>query len=267
MDFYADELDSLRFFVCGVLTADNGFIHIRRVLDCHVLIMVLEGTLYITQNGCGFAVGAGETILLAEGLEHFGTRRCEGHLSYLWVHFRTDTQWHTEPPANFACRLPESFRTTNMPRLRRIFELMTDYSRRPAADEMTLCALRLLLLECASQADEHCPQVSPLVGEVSSWIRRSCHRRLTVGEIAEHFHYSPDHLSAVFRRETGMPLSVFLNSCRMELARSLLENSSVSIKETACSCGFSDEKYFARAFRRETGMSPSEYRDSKGSAV
>lgn len=262
MDFYATELESLRYLVAGDLEAEDGFIHMRRVLDCHVLILVVEGTLYITQDGREFEVNAGETILLARGLEHFGTKRSKGKLSYMWVHFCTESEWGTYSADGYACRLPESFAVTNSGRLRRLFDIMLDCSRRDdaSAAEMTLCALKLLLLECSYQAGAEESGVSPLVHKVRAWVRSNCHRRLTVADIAERFHYSPDHLSSRFRRETGETLYNFLNSCRTELARDLLSESTVSIKEVAYSCGYADEKYFSRAFRRAEGMTPTEYR-------
>lgn len=265
MVFYANEIDTLRYLVAGDLEAEDGFIHMRRVLDCHVLILVLEGTLFITQDCREFAVNAGETILLARGLEHFGTKRSEGKLSYLWVHFCTESQWDTSPTDSIACRLPESFAVSNMGRLRRLFDIMLDCSRREdrSAPEMILCALRLLLLECSYQAGIEEQGVSPLVHKVGLWVRSNCHRRLTVADIAARFHYSPDYLSSRFRRETGEPLSAFLNRCRVDLAKELLSEGSVSIKEVAYSCGFSDEKYFSRAFRRAVGVTPTEYRGDR----
>ncbi|SFB89923.1 helix-turn-helix transcriptional regulator [Ruminococcus albus] len=266
MDFFANELDSLKYLVAGSLIAEDGFLHMRRVLDCHVLILVLEGTLFITQDDREFAVGAGETILLARGLEHFGTRRSEGRLSYLWAHFCTESQWQTTPPENYACHLPESFTVANTGRLRRLFDIMLDCSRREdtTAPEMTLCALKMLLLECSYQAGIEEQGISPLVREIVMWVRRNCHRRLTVADIAERFHYSPDYISALFRREMGDSLSAFLNNCRMELAKDLLSEGTVSIKEVAYSCGFSDEKYFTRVFRKTMGMTPTEYRSKGG---
>ena len=262
MDFYAPELDSLQFLVCGRLYAENDFVHMRRVLDCNVLIFVLEGTLFITQEGSKIAANAGDILLLGEELEHFGTRRSEGRLSYLWVHFCTDTPWRRVTPGKYVCHIPELFTARDPRKLRRLFEMMTDYSRRGGGteSEMTRCALKLLLLETSSQADSDTAEVSPLVAKIGSWIRQNCHRRLTVSDIAGNFHYSPDYLSSVFRRETGEPLSIFLNNCRIELAKTMLAEDTVSIKEVAYSCGFSDEKYFTRAFTRTVGMTPSGYR-------
>ena len=234
----------------------------RRVLDCHVLILVLEGTLHITQDGNDFDVGAGETFLMAQGKEHYGTRASKGRLSYLWVHFCTDDIWDTAPPHEWTFHIPEKYTAGSPSRLRRLFELVLQSSQRGCrnSEEMAVCALRLLLLELTAQADSVSPRTSELVQQVSLWVRQNCHRRLTVAEIARRFHYSADYLSSRFRRETGTTLSVFLNECRIELAKSLLSNETVSIKETAYSCGFADEKYFARAFRKSTGMTPSEYR-------
>ena len=60
-----------RFFTCGCLENDGGFLHIRRTLNCDVLIFVTEGTLFITMNDTDLAVCPGEYVLLPSGTEHF----------------------------------------------------------------------------------------------------------------------------------------------------------------------------------------------------
>lgn len=57
-----------------------------------------------------------------------------------------------------------------------------------------------------------------------------------------------------------MPLARFIIQTRMQVARSLLREYGVSVREAALSCGFSDEHYFIRRFRREEGVTPGAYR-------
>ena len=64
-----------RFFTCGCLENDGGFLHIRRTLNCDVLIFVTEGTLFITMNDTDLAVCPGEYALRHRTLGHKAMRR------------------------------------------------------------------------------------------------------------------------------------------------------------------------------------------------
>ena len=93
--FGCDTISPLCFSVCGQLISPSGFLHQRRVMDQNVLIMVTEGTLYITANSTQYALSPGQYILLRSGEEHCGYRPSEGRLSYLWAHFRADREFRT----------------------------------------------------------------------------------------------------------------------------------------------------------------------------
>ncbi len=62
----------------------------------------------------------------------------------------------------------------------------------------------------------------------------------------------------------GMAPFDFLRHIRMQRAEDLISNSQMNISEIAYSVGFTDPKYFTKCFKKETGMTPTEYRDKKG---
>lgn len=81
--------------------------------------------------------------------------------------------------------------------------------------------------------------------------------------IAEAVHLSPDHLARLFKKEVGMGISDYIIKQRIVLARQLLENADASIGSVAEQTGFQYVAYFSKVFKRETGMTPAEYRKSK----
>ena len=66
----------------------------------------------------------------------------------------------------------------------------------------------------------------------------------------------------LFKKETGYTLIQYLNRTRIEVAKRLSETDGITVKETAYSSGFSDEKYFMRMFKKQEGMTPLEYREA-----
>ena len=71
---------------------------------------------------------------------------------------------------------------------------------------------------------------------------------------------SPYHLSRLFKTHTGKTMRDYLNHERIEAAKELLAVSDHGIPEIASLLRFCDQSYFTLVFRRETGMTPGQYR-------
>ena len=83
---------------------------------------------------------------------------------------------------------------------------------------------------------------------------------LSLNETAEQLHVSVPYLSRIFKEETGDNFQTFLQRIRIRKAIELLKDENNMIKNIAESCGYSSQHYFSTAFKKETGMSPAEYR-------
>jgi AraC-like DNA-binding protein/mannose-6-phosphate isomerase-like protein (cupin superfamily) len=82
----------------------------------------------------------------------------------------------------------------------------------------------------------------------------------TLARAARAVGVSPNHLNRLLRQQTGLTFRQILIQRRLELAKTLLRNGDESCTEIAMACGFGDSNYFARLFRRKTGLSPTEFR-------
>lgn len=276
MRFFTLKTDTpVQLHACGNLISKDGFLHHRRSFNQDVFILVLEGTLHITQSGIPFSVSSRHYIFLKAGEEHFGHCPSNGRLSYLWVHFTpsrpleiTDKTPSSPILSGAYCLFLECGSITSSGKAPLLFSQLLDLSlsEKCHAERMANLALRLLLLEISQEtialADNEAGCISPLVRAVSEWIRINCYKKLSLSQIADTFGYNADYLSSLFKEETGTALLGFLNRARINAAKNLLANNAVSIKEAAYSCGFSDEKYFMKLFKKLEGITPSQYRDS-----
>ena len=84
--------------------------------------------------------------------------------------------------------------------------------------------------------------------------------KISLEEIAAASGLSAPYFSTIFREEMGKTLFSYLNQLRIEKASSLLRDSSLSIREIAITCGFEDQSWFSKIFRKYTGLSPGKYR-------
>lgn len=266
MFFCSENPQELDFYVAGNLTDCGGFLHQRRTMNCFVLIYVQKGCLEIFANGGGHRVQSGEWLLMKPFSEHYGISPSQGELSYLWAHFNPSVPFSEaeNAPNNAALILPERGKAVSG-RIGQIFRQLVDCSRREIyTPRMAKCALEMLLTEITQELLDSRggrKPLPPLIAEINEWILANCHKGISLKSIADEFHYNPQYLSMLYKKETGQTLTQSVNRSRIEISkRLLLADSRISIKETAFSCGFADEKYYIRLFRRMEGVTPAEYR-------
>ena len=261
----------LSFTVCGQFISRSGFIHHRRLFDENVLIMITEGTIYINSDSREHTVSAGEYILLPAGEEHFGFRCSEGRVSYLWAHFRTDCGFEAVNGGGdeYTYLLPEVSSVSSSGRTAQLFHQLMDMSleENHYTKNMSDYAVSLLLMELSREyfrSRDNDRAVPALVISAREWIKNHYFLPFEVSELAEALGYRADYLSSVFKKNMGVSIVRYTNGLRIKTAKTLLSNYSVTIKEAAFSCGFSDEKYFMKVFKEFEGMTPAQYKNSFG---
>ena len=79
---------------------------------------------------------------------------------------------------------------------------------------------------------------------------------------AEKIGVNPSYLSSLFKKETGVTLTEYVNQRRIEYAIFLLNSTSMQIQTIAQHCGMPDVNYFTRTFKKQTGKTPTQYRQS-----
>lgn len=102
---------------------------------------------------------------------------------------------------------------------------------------------------------------SDVVFKAMEYIRQNYDRKLSLEDIAQHVYLSRSYLSSLFREEAGQTLFSYINQVRVEKSKLFLMNPSSSLAEVAALCGFEDQSYFTKVFRKITGLSPKQYRD------
>lgn len=83
----------------------------------------------------------------------------------------------------------------------------------------------------------------------------------TVKYLAEQVHLSPNYLSDLLKKETGMNAQDRIHYYLIEEAKNLLLSSNKSVSELAFSLGFEYPQYFSRLFKSKTGMTPLAFRN------
>jgi AraC family transcriptional regulator len=98
------------------------------------------------------------------------------------------------------------------------------------------------------------------LGDVRDYLHANFARRVTLECIGRAANAHPVHVAQTFRRFHQCTVGDYLRRLRVEFACRELVGSRKTIAEVAVTAGFSDQSHFHRAFRREMGMTPAQYR-------
>ena len=100
----------------------------------------------------------------------------------------------------------------------------------------------------------------PLVSAIKDYLYARREEMVRIEEICRAFGYSKGFLSRLFREHTGQSLSEYAMEKKMERAKELLRDEQYNITQISTKLSFENPQYFARAFKRECGMTPTEWK-------
>ena len=102
--------------------------------------------------------------------------------------------------------------------------------------------------------------------QLRKYVENHFANRLSVSSLCRQFYLSKTKLYEISQAEFGMGISDYIRQRRIEEALRLLSTTEKKISQVAAEVGFQNANYFTRAFRREVGLTPGQYRlaHSKG---
>lgn len=91
-------------------------------------------------------------------------------------------------------------------------------------------------------------------------MKANLHHEVLPGKLAQLVNLSSSRVQHLFKAETGMSLTQYLKSLRLERARELLETTFLSVKQIMTTAGLKNKSHFVKDFKKAYGMSPTQYR-------
>ncbi|WP_167859257.1 response regulator transcription factor [Paenibacillus cymbidii] len=105
-------------------------------------------------------------------------------------------------------------------------------------------------------------RTNDIIGRIHQYVQQYLHEELSLTRLSELVHLSPPYLSRVYKQMTGQGLLEYITQTRINKARLLLKTTDRKIQDIAAMIGLDSAPYFTRLFKKETGYTPQEYRES-----
>lgn len=238
--------------------ADPNTVPVRdvRTLTYCTAQIVLRGSGYLVLDGVTYCVGEGDLFFLPENVPLAYYPDDNDPYEYVWFSFQGTQAYpllsrigvSREQPIGHTSLLSSLRHTLN-----RLFRTMADTTGDPYY--LALAAF----YDCIH-----------LYSTPSRWHSAAAARRMieanytshdfSIELLCESLHISHSHLCRLFKNTYGIPAARYLGNLRLAHARRLLEETDMSVKAIAFSCGFSDELHFMKRFKADTGMTARAYR-------
>lgn len=106
-----------------------------------------------------------------------------------------------------------------------------------------------------------------IVNQIEQIIHTQYQMPITLESIAHMLHFTPNYIGNIFKTIKKISVNRYLMKVRMEKAEQLLLDSNYSINDISEQCGFGSITYFHTTFKKEKGITPSEFRQSRGKTL
>lgn len=229
--------------------------------DCFEVYYLQAGTCWYFIDKKSYRLTAGDIALIPAGVIHktsYDTPRSSRSL------FFCTTEMIPESARELMSRIPYFPKTKeNAAVVERLFRrIRTEYEK---PDEYAMDAIRALITELFlliarnSNPDRHEKRESPIVEKAVGYIQEHYMESVSLHEVAEHCFVSREHLSRIFKKETGFGFNEYLNVYRLKKANAILtENPKSKVSQVAVHCGFGDSNYFSKQYRKMYGVAPTQ---------
>ena len=132
--------------------------------------------------------------------------------------------------------------------------------------EVLKCFTAELLFVILRHKNEHEKMVqgSNFIATVQEYIQNNYMNEVKLSALAEMLSVSQEHLSRMFKQETGIGFKDYLVQFRLQKAEEMLKHETGrAVSEVAYACGFNDGNYFSYKFKKAYGVSPTQIRRNK----
>lgn len=233
-------------------------------------VFIKKGEMERTISLESFHLKAGDFLLTPKN-SITTTKTVSSDLEGYYCHFSDDflirngylKTWHTQTISQNLLHLTHQHTKNLETLLTRILLLYKDRNKEPSKYPLIHYYLSTFIAEVSILLQNQAsPKITPhpiLIG-FNEMVQQYFRVFRNIHEYATLLHISPNHLNKIIKKETGRTASEIITATCILEAKALLLQTSLDVGEIATELGFEDISYFSRFFKKQTEITPSEYR-------
>lgn len=227
-----------------------------RYINNYELVFLLKGEGEIRIQQKYYHVHKDDLFCFSPGILHSLNVRHEPYMEFYGVHF-------TLPEELRELQLPEFLHLESSFRISSLFKDMYEiYQKKPCFYQwkQNLILEQILCEILCEQTQKNEPIELKRIKKVLEYIHSNPTHSFTLQEMLQMTGLKKTQFMKSFHNITGSSPMKYISALRMEYAKDLLLNERMSISEISQKCGYSDEFYFSRCFKKHFSISPQRYR-------
>lgn len=259
----------LQYVFTGKFKAPSGrWKHETFHLAEYELFVMTEGTLYLSYLDEEFTIHTGEYLLLPPSS---GWRKGfkESYCSFYWMHFNISEEVEGDNSENIPVYdIPQTGKINRPEKMVILMKQLQDSVKNNypiiSLNAMTTTIIAELygqiykreIIETTASLQKQ------FYLDVMDYVQQNKTKNLKVKDVASYFGYNEKYLSHLFTKHSGRSLKEYIMEVKIEGVNYLLTDTNESIANIGLAFGFTDSNNFSRFYKRYTGLTPSEYRDT-----
>lgn len=266
-----DSKSEFDFLTAGRFVAVEDYVHQKRCLKDAVLLLGFSGECHIAQDGIETVIKKGDFRILFPNTTHYGTKPNKSSQSHFWCHFYLPENYIIADKTlaetyrqNGYVVIPEYASIRDFSKFFVLFSQLIDSAENDVFN-LAICNSYLKILLCMLADNDYAQKnekAKKVIFKLKEWMEFEKFKNTSVSAAAKALGYNANYLSRVVKEEVGLTPIEFINQTRVKKAKNMLVNSNMKLSGIAYECGFTDEKYFLKVFKKYENITPSQYRNA-----
>ena len=227
----------------------------------YYLIYVLADEMHILRQGEWHRLTPGSIFIVPPNTPY----KCKcttASASFLWVHFTGSNVKNTLERYKIGL-FPNVYKTADVNNISARFQkLFEGFARNDSYRAYDLSALLDRLLIEIGRAIEKNKTERVSLSKSIRFINENYATQIKITDLAHMENMCMTAYNMAFKKQMGMPPTKYIIKLRITNAKELLRTTNLIVREIGVICGYDDVVFFRKTFKKEVGVSPSEYRES-----
>jgi AraC-like DNA-binding protein len=248
----------------GFFTSDSCPPYRDKKENCLFFMMILKGSGVVKYDNETHIIKGKQCVFIDCCLPHYYYPDKDDPWEVIWLAFGGNASkfyYDKFTQKKFCVFIPQNYDT-----LHSIMNNIIESNLQKAEDLELINAKHLtdlmtaIITNYSISTGENRPAFKQKLSSVKEYVDKHFTELITLDKLAEQFYISKFYLTREFKKEYGSTVIQYALIKRIEYAKELLANTNRSVEEIAEICGFNDQSYFARQFKRSEKITCLGYR-------